>query len=91
MTSKRYAYFAPNGARIIGSSDTVLCRAEIRCFDENGDPEYDGYTEVWWDSQETKTRGGKPLYEDENGEEWTLDQCERVECDACGEPLEPKE
>lgn len=85
---KYYAYIAPTGARIIGSSDTVLCRADIHFFDEYGIPKHTGNTEVWWDSQETKECDGKPLYEDENGEEWTLDECKRVECDACGEPLD---
>lgn len=72
MTVKNY--LSPSGSPIIGTSDTVSCRAEIVGIEDDGTPEYEGDTEVFWDEQETKERDGKILFMDEDGYEWTFDQ-----------------
>ena len=72
----RYQYVTPTGKKIIGNCAVILARAGIDYFDENGEPEYSGDTEVFWDTQATdETEDAKEKYVDETGEEWTLDQC----------------
>lgn len=76
--SERYYYITPNDTAIIGSLERLSGRANITCFDADGTPDYEGYTEVFWDGQVTLTRKGKPIYLDREGNEWTLDQCKRL-------------
>lgn len=76
---KTYQYRAPNGSLIVAAAGVVECNACIAGFDENGDPDWTGDTDVCWDSQRTKERDGKELYVCEDGEEWTLDQCELID------------
>ena len=72
--------FSPTGHRIIGTSDTIPATATIRhdSFikrpDGSIDFDYSGETDVFWDGQETSTRDGKILFEDEVGAIWTEDQ-----------------
>ncbi|MBB4412509.1 hypothetical protein GGE35_002963 [Rhizobium cellulosilyticum] len=73
-------YRAPNGKRIVGTAETVLATAWISYIDpETADPEYDGGTKVYWDTQETLTRDGKVLLVCSDGQEWTFDQLISVE------------
>jgi hypothetical protein len=67
-------WVSPTGAEIIGTSDAVLCTANITDIEEDGTPVYSGETDVDWDSQTTKERDGKPLFIDDDGQEWTFDQ-----------------
>lgn len=67
-------YYSPNGSRIVGTSDTVACRAEIFGIEDDGTPEYAGETEVFWDEQKTLERDSRILFLDEDGDEWTFDQ-----------------
>lgn len=73
-------YKAPNGKRIVGTAETVLATAWISHIDpETGDPEYEGGTKIYWDTQETLTRDGKILFVCTGGEEWTFEQLIPVE------------
>src|SRR5215469_8901770 len=75
LSSELIDYFSPRGAKIVGTYARVMVRADIVGFDpDTGEPEFEGYTEVFWDTQETVERDGKPLYLDEDGYEWTVDQ-----------------
>lgn len=76
MTVNRYQ--APNGLEIVGTSDVVACRAEIDGVEDDGTPAYAGETEVFWDEQRTREKGGKILFLDEDGNEWTFDQLSRI-------------
>lgn len=70
--SKRYV--SPTGAAIVGTLETLTGLALASTYDEEGEPQYDGETEIDWDSQETVKRDGKVVYLDEGGGEWTWDQ-----------------
>ena len=77
---KEVQYRAPNGLLIVGSADIVSCTANLQGFhvDDNGtlEPSWSGDTTIHWDSQYTKCdNGGQHWYVDEEGNEWTLDQC----------------
>lgn len=72
-------YRAPNGSPIVGTAETVLATAWISGIDDEGFPEYSGSSEIHWDTQETNTRGGKLLFVDDSGEEWTFDQLEKID------------
>jgi hypothetical protein len=73
------SYLSPNGSRILGTSELLYARADIIGIDEEtGEPEFDGHTEVFWDTQSTQTKKDghtvRILYLCEDGEEWTFDQ-----------------
>lgn len=87
---KRYQYRTPKDTVIIGSLDVCPCRAEIQFFFEDGLPEYEGGTKMFYDDQRTRQRDGKDLYLDDEGDEWTLDQCTREEIDEDGNLIESK-
>lgn len=67
-------YKSPTGALIIGTKEIVPGIALINGISEDGEPEYDGETDVDWNGQTSVLRDGKPLFVDENEEEWTFDQ-----------------
>jgi len=67
-------YKAPNGLEIIGTLETLTARAEIVGINDNGEPEYSGHTEVFWDEQRTVTKDEKYVFLDYDGNEWTFDQ-----------------
>jgi hypothetical protein len=66
---------SPNGSEIKGTLETLSGCALAYEFDETGEPNYQGETEIWWDEQKTVTNDkGQMLYLDEDGNEWTWDQ-----------------
>jgi hypothetical protein len=68
-------FLSPNGHAIVGTAETILATARISDIDpETGEPEYEGGTDVHWDTQETLERDGHILFVCEQGEEWTFDQ-----------------
>lgn len=67
-------FVSPNGHQIVGTVERIPGLAQATEYSATGEPEYDGYTEPYWDGQETVTRDGKILYQDENGDEWTFDE-----------------
>jgi hypothetical protein len=88
---------APNGLKIRGTADSILCTAMTVDDAWSGDPktgelqcDFDGETKMWWDSQETKR--GRPrvvngkrirpmMVEDTDGNEWAIHQCTLVDKD----------
>ena len=52
----------------------ICATALIAGIGDNGEPEYEGESEVHWDTQESQLRDGKTLFIDESGELWTFDQ-----------------
>lgn len=74
------AAYSPTGSLIIGTSERVLATANVlvNSFARDGDGaldfDHEGGSDVYWDTMETLTRRGKPLFVDENGDEWTSDQ-----------------
>jgi hypothetical protein len=80
-------YFAPSGARIVGTAESVLGTAKLYEWerDETGNivPVWTGYTEVHWDAQITLTddKDGSWILIDEEGEEWPQSVCELREVD----------
>lgn len=66
---------SPNGHLIVGTAETVLATAWISRIDpETGEPEYEGGTRIYWNTQETLERAGKILFVCTKGDEWTFDQ-----------------
>lgn len=68
-------YLSPNGDYIIGTSETILAIARISGIStDTEEPEYEGGTEINWNTQETVLREGKVLFVCQGGKEWTFDQ-----------------
>ena len=72
-------YFeTPTGLAIVGTVEVMEGCAQTIGIEQQPDgtytPVYEGYTEVYWDSQRSKLRHGQLLYIDEDGVEWTADQ-----------------
>jgi hypothetical protein len=65
---------SPTGKDILGTKELLVGRAEIVGFDPNDEPIYEGTTKIFWDDAATACKDGKPIYLDEDGAEWTLDQ-----------------
>lgn len=70
--------YAPNGSLILGTLDTVQCRAEISGFTRNAagemEAEYAGGSEVFWDEQRTVERDGELVFLAEDGSDWKLSE-----------------
>ena len=72
MTIKNYV--SPTGSPIVGTLENLVGRAEITGISPTGEPEHAGETTIFWDDQKTVTRGGKIVFLDEDGGEWTFDE-----------------
>jgi hypothetical protein len=72
-------YKAPSGSRIIGTLERLLGRAELSGIYDDGTPEYQGRTEIFWEAGGTVTKDGKIVFLDEDGAEWTFDQLEKID------------
>jgi hypothetical protein len=78
---------SPTGARIRGVMERVLCDASVdpasfrRAEDGSLDFEYESWTDIEWDTQETFTKDGKRLFKDQDGEWWTEDEIKIVDAD----------
>ncbi|MGO4569981.1 hypothetical protein AB4Z52_34360 [Rhizobium sp. 2YAF20] len=76
-------YLSPNGHAIVGTAETILATAWISDIDpETGEPEHEGGTKIYWDTQESLQRNGNILFVCEEGEEWTFDQLKAYSPDA---------
>lgn len=64
-----------DGTRITGSKERVYGIAQILDFDAQGDPNYEGGTDIDWDSQETIQRDGEDVFVDEDGDEYLRGEC----------------
>lgn len=68
--------FAPNGAEIIGTSETISGTARFinSNITQNADGTYEfewsGGTDIDWDSQTTDEDRGERLFVDDSGETW---------------------
>ncbi|TPP04222.1 hypothetical protein [Rhizobium glycinendophyticum] len=72
-------FVSPNGSQIIGTAEILLATARISWIDpDTGEPEYEGGTDIHWNSQETAQRDGKLLYVCAEGKEWTFDELKPV-------------
>lgn len=67
-------YVSPDGLPIVGTLETVKGCANLTTINDDGTPNYDGSTKVYWDEQVTVQRDGKRVFLDEDGNEWTFDQ-----------------
>lgn len=66
---------APNGSGIAGTLERIAGRADVSSVRIKPDGSLDdidfaGWTEVFWDDQETVYRYGHPVFLDEGGQEW---------------------
>lgn len=69
------AYYSPNGDLIVGTMERIYATARITGTDaETGMPNYEGGSDIGWDSQVTQIRDGKIVFVCETGEQWTFDQ-----------------
>lgn len=79
---------APNGKKIIGTSELIPGTAWASTFDvleDNSlDPHYQDETKVDWDGQKTERLGNQPLYVDEDWKTWPENDLTRI-------PIDPKE
>lgn len=64
-------YYSPKGVLIIGTREILTGVAIINGISDDGEPEYEGTTEVEWDNQrsDTDVSGGR-LFVDEKGGIW---------------------
>ena len=66
---------SPSGSPIIGTKENVPGCALATHYTEQGDPQYDGETTMYWDDQTSVTAaGGGLVYIDDEGVEWRFDQ-----------------
>lgn len=75
---------APNGRRIVGTSEVVNAVAEVKGWSNDGVPDYAGGSVVDWDSQLTRTAWGSRgqatiLVVDEDGEFHAASDCKLVD------------
>jgi hypothetical protein len=65
---------APNGKKIHGTFESLQACAEIASAERNKDGglelEYNGNTEIWWDSQRTIREKEERMFVDEEGNIW---------------------
>lgn len=66
--------YAPNGKRIVASSDLVpgnaLIAGATRSPDGTFEIAWDGETKMCWDGQYTETHRGQRVFIDEDGSQW---------------------
>jgi hypothetical protein len=62
-------FMSPNGGDIQGTSEVILGAAEVT-FSEDGSYEHGGHTEMFWDTSETDSIDGVPMFTDDGGEDW---------------------
>jgi hypothetical protein len=67
--------FAPHkcpecGKEAKGTIETLQALAFLTFTDEEGTAEYEGYTDVIWDTQQTVVKDGKVTLQCPNGHEW---------------------
>lgn len=72
-------YRSPTGSPILGTLERLFGRAEIVGIEDDGTPEYEGTTEIFWDDQKTILKDEKIVFLDEDGAEWTFDQLVAVD------------
>lgn len=75
MATKRYRGTCPAGHEIRGTLERLKGRADADIFTKEAGkheyvPEYEGFTEVFWDEQHTIKRYGRPVLVCEHGEEF---------------------
>lgn len=70
-----------DGTRITGSLERLYGIAQILDFDDKGEPNYEGTTDVDWNSQETVMRDGERVFIDDDGDEYLEGQCKLVDED----------
>lgn len=64
-------YYSPTGALIIGTREILTGVAIINGISDDGEPDYEGTTEVEWDNQRSDTDvSGCRLFVDEKGDVW---------------------
>ncbi|THK33458.1 hypothetical protein EHS39_36220 [Ensifer sp. MPMI2T] len=80
MTAQNYK--SPNGSPIVGTAEKILATANITGINPDGTPNYEGGSDIHWDTQKALVRDGKILFVDEDGDEWTFDQLVLVEEDS---------
>ena len=86
--------FSPNGSPITGTLEKMTGTALTSCdgFERapDGKLEYHhiGQTDVDWDSQETDTKDGEPLFVDEDGNSWKASQLILCETEEFEDPAE---
>ena len=68
--------YAPNGKRIIGTSEMIPGTAIVNGWSDTGEPIYSGETDTHWNGQLTSTnKRGVMLVTDEDGQEHAFDAC----------------
>lgn len=64
----------PDGVAIVGTCENLRGCAVIQGFTPDGDVEYAGETEIFWNDQRTNRREGRRLFMDEQDRLWTLEE-----------------
>lgn len=68
----------PDGHEILGTLEIIQGRADVYFYrQEDGSIGYDfeGGTEMFWDSSTTASLNGNSVFLCRDGGEWTLDEC----------------
>ncbi|MGN6819441.1 MAG: hypothetical protein ACTHJR_12295 [Sphingomonas sp.] len=67
---------APNGKRIIGTSDVIRVTANVTDWTKDLKPTFFGGSDIYWDTQKTRTtKSGNLIVVDEDGGEHPINQC----------------
>lgn len=77
-SGKLFRLIAPNGEPIIGTFEQLNATAYVQGFTrtkKGWEPEYEGDTDMDWDSQEPIRRRGKLVVVDADGNTWSEKEC----------------
>lgn len=72
-------YTSPDGSPIIGTLETIKAVSRIVGIKPSGEPEYEGTTDIDWDSQRSYMPFGEKVFVDENNNIWMFYQLVKVE------------
>lgn len=68
-------FFAPDGAPIVGTLQTVEAIAMIEGLESSAvDPIYTGDSKILWETMEPKLKGLSSIFVDDQGRRWSLGQ-----------------
>lgn len=79
VQKKMYRLLSPKGVEIVGVLEEIRAVALVSGFNQRSDggwdPDYDGESEVDWDSQRPKMENGAMMVVDEGGLVWSVAEC----------------
>ncbi|QYY33707.1 hypothetical protein K2O51_31165 (plasmid) [Cupriavidus pinatubonensis] len=84
----KQAYVKGTNTVIVGTLEALTAVSILNGFDDSGEPQYAGDTEVHWNEQKSvRTAAGGLIYVDDDGTQYTIEQIEFREVGSCDEDV----